>query len=89
MNKFLIIGLLFISGCTHTVPVTAIFPEAPEILKEECPVLFTLPENAKLSDILRTDVKNMTLYHECKLKSAQWKQWYDAQRTLFNKATKR
>lgn len=89
MKQTLVLAcVLLLSGCATTaVPVTAKFPNAPEALVEDCPPLNTLPEGAKLSDLMRTDVKNMVQYHECSRKIKGWVEWYNQQKQIFEQAT--
>lgn len=89
MKKLLIIPIIALAGCTTTaVPVAPKFPNAPELLLEDCPPLNTLPEGAKLSDLMRTDVKNMVQYHECSRKNKAWVEWFNEQKKIFEQATK-
>jgi hypothetical protein len=88
MRHLLLVSILLLSGCATTaVPVTVKFPTAPETLIEDCPPLNTLPEGAKLSDLMRTDVKNMVQYHECSRKNKGWVEWYNQQKQIFEQAT--
>jgi hypothetical protein len=70
------------------VPLTTKFPELPEELNTDCSRLNTLPQDAKLSDVMRTDVKNMVKYQECRLKVKAWNQWYRDQKKNYENATK-
>ena len=89
MKQLIIIPLIALAGCTTTaVPVAPKFPTAPELLIEDCPTLNTLPEGAKLSDLMRTDVKNMVQYHECSRKHKAWVEWFNEQKKIFEQATK-
>lgn len=89
MKKLLLLPCVLLAGCASVaVPVAPKFPTAPEMLIEDCPALHTLPEGAKLSDLMRTDVKNMVQYHECSRKNKAWVEWYKTQKELFEQATK-
>ncbi len=89
MKKLILIPCFILAGCaTTSVPVVPKFPTAPDTLLEDCPALQTLPEGAKLSDLMRTDVKNMVQYHECSRKNKAWKEWFNTQKQLFEQATK-
>ena len=89
MKRLLLLPCVLLAGCATTaVPVAPKFPTAPEMLIEDCPPLQTLPEGAKLSDLMRTDVKNMVQYHECSRKNKAWVEWYKTQKQLFEQATK-
>lgn len=91
MKKLLILPLILVlSGCVHkAVPITPKFPTAPELLLEKCPSLNTLPDDAKLSDLMRTDIKNMVQYHECSHKNKAWVEWYTEQKAIFEAASKK
>jgi hypothetical protein len=89
MKKLIFIPCFILAGCATTaVPVAPKFPTAPDTLIEDCPALQTLPEGAKLSDLMRTDVKNMVQYHECSRKNKAWVEWFKTQKQLFEQATK-
>ena len=91
MKKLLVLLLILgLSGCAITaVPITPKFPIAPELLLEKCPALNSLPNDAKLSDLMRTDIKNMMQYHECSRKNKAWVEWYTEQKAIFETASKK
>jgi hypothetical protein len=63
------VALVGLAGCTTTVPVTAKFPEAPEILLVECDKLDKIgKDKVYFSDFLKTVVGNYGKYHNCKKK---------------------
>ena len=80
--KYLLI-LFMLVGCSTTVPVTAKFPEVPERLKQKCPQLEKLENEAKLSDISKTVTINYTTYYECAVKNDAWIEWYEIQKQIF------
>ena len=87
--KYLILffALLF-SGCSTTVPVTAKFPDAPEVLKEKCPELKIIEgENVSIVDITKTTTMNYTTYYECATKVENWIEWYNDQKKIFDKVS--
>lgn len=85
MNKFLACCAIFLAGCT-TVPVMPTFPEAPDILLENCPALLRLEQGSKLSDLLIVVTENYIRYHECAIKQKAWTEWYTQQKKIFEEA---
>ena len=87
MNIFkyfiLVIFSVILTACSTTVPVTAKFPDVPEILLNKCPQLEKLIEDAKLSDISKTVAINYTTYYECAVKNDAWVEWYRIQKHIF------
>lgn len=92
MNKlllFCVTGLL-LSGCAVTVPVTAKFPEAPEILLVECDKLDKIgKEKVYFSEFLTTVVGNYNKYHICAAQNDAWKEWYIKQKEIFDKVSEK
>ena len=82
MNK-LLLSLLFLTGCSTTVPVVMKFPNAPVILTEPCADLIKLNDEANLSDVAKTVTGNYNLYHECSLKVDGWIEWHKSQKEIF------
>ena len=87
--RYLIISLLLcLTACSTTVPVTAKFPDVPDILKEKCPQLKTIDgENVSIIDIAKTTTLNYTTYYECSIKVDNWIEWYNDQKKIFNKVS--
>ena len=84
MNKLILILIIVLGGCT--VPVVRDFPQAPDILKEECPNLELVPAGTtKQSDLLITVTDNYALYNDCQIKMRGWIDWYNTQKVIFNK----
>ena len=82
--KYLIISLLLcLTGCSTTVPVTAKFPESSNILKQQCPPLQKLKDDAKLSEVANTVTFNYSTYYECSVKVDGWIEWYQVQKQIF------
>jgi hypothetical protein len=56
----------------------------PEELKVPCEELALVPKNTeKLSQVLDTVTTNYSKYHECKLKTETWIDWYKEQQKNF------
>lgn len=86
MKKILfILPLLFLVGCSVTVPVKQKFPEVPSELVTPCPELQQVKPTEKLSDVLQVVTKNYSQYHECQIKVDAWIQWYNSQKQIYNK----
>ena len=83
MKYFIISLLLCLTGCSTTVPVTAKFPDASNVLKQQCPPLAKLKDDAKLSDIATTVTINYSTYYECAIKVDGWIEWYEVQKITF------
>jgi hypothetical protein len=60
------------------------FPEVPANLKEACPDLKQTDPTDKLSDVLKVVVDNYGQYHECRIKSDAWIEWYNSQKQIFD-----
>ena len=74
---------LLATGCT-TVPVTAKFPEIPEIIIQACPNLKQIEtETAPLSEISKTITQKYTTYYECAVKVDAFTKWYQTQKAIF------
>ena len=83
MKNYLLILVLFLSGCSTTVPVTAKFPTLPEELNVMCPPLKQIPNDAKLSDITKTILDNYQLYHICSTNNDTLLEWITTQKKIF------
>lgn len=82
--KVLIISLLLLlTGCSTVVPVTQKFPQAPEILLQQCPPLKELQQDASLIDLTKVVVENYTKYYECSVLVEGWQDWYRKQREIY------
>lgn len=84
----LLIPVLFMIGCSTSVPVKRSFPNVPAELMESCPDLKQTQETTKLSEVLKVVVQNYSQYHECKIKNDSWKEWYNTQKQIFEEANK-
>jgi len=84
MKKIIFIFSLFLVGCSTTVPVTVKFPDVPPALLEACPELDKVPADTKqLSVTAEVVIKNYSKYHGCKGKVADWQEWYNAQKQIY------
>jgi hypothetical protein len=81
--KYWLVLLLFLTGCSTVVPVTAKFPKVSERLLIQCPQLEKLENDAKLSDVAKTVTLNYTTYYECVIKNDAWIEWYQIQKEIF------
>jgi hypothetical protein len=88
MKKLIILSAFILTGCSTAVPVTAKFPEVPEILTNKCPPLKQLKDDSKLSEISKTVVDNYTSYYECAAIVQNWNDWYQIQKNIYEKAGK-
>lgn len=75
--------LVFLEGCSTTVPVARKFPEMPSKLLEKCPNLEKLKDEAKLSDVAKIVTNNYSQYYECAVKHDAMVEWYHVQKQLF------
>jgi hypothetical protein len=82
--KYLILALM-LTGCSTTVPVKVSFPEAPSTLLEQCADLKKLDDGAKLSDITKSVSLNYVTYYQCAAKNNAWIEWYQTQKSIFEK----
>jgi hypothetical protein len=80
--KYLLLSLLFLTGCSTTVPVVAKFPDAPASMGK-CGELTQLNTDAKLSDVALTVTSNYSIYYECSVKNDAWVEWYQKQKSIF------
>ena len=80
---FIILAFL-ITACSTTVPVTANFPSAPEMLFEKCPELKTIEgEKVSIIDFTKVVTENYTIYYQCAEKNEGWIEWYQQQKKIF------
>ena len=81
--------VIWLTGCSTTVGVTAKFPDSPSSKSlERCPDLQMLQDKAQLSDVADTVNVNYSTYYQCAVKSDQWIEWYQIQKKIFENATK-
>lgn len=83
MKKLLpLIIIILLVGCSST-PVKRNFPQVPKELLQACPDLKQTNSTEKLSEVLKTVVDNYGQYHECKIKTETWIEWYNTQKNIF------
>ena len=83
MKYLIFLFVLGLSACT-TVPVTAKFPQAPELLMAKCPELKTIVgEKVTIVDFTRTVTENYTTYYECAARAEAWQEWYTRQKQIW------
>ena len=84
MRNLLLAGLLLLTGCATSVPVTMSFPQLPAALTSPCDRLEPLAVDKKeLSDLLTNTNDNYAKAKECHAKATAWQEWYDTQRKIF------
>ena len=81
--KFALLLVVLLTGCSTAVPVVMKFPEPPKFVREACPRLEMLKDDAKLSDVSKTITVNYTTYYECAVKNDAWIEWYQIQKQIF------
>jgi len=81
--KYSLLALLFLFGCSTSIPIRPTFPEPSTDMMLSCSPLNKLEKDSKLSDVARTVTLNYTLYHECSIKNDAWIEWYKAQKKIF------
>ena len=86
----LLIPLFLFAECTDDgVPISVKFPGVPKELMEVCPDLALVdPTTDKLSDVMIVVSKNYSSYYECKIKIDNWIEWYNTQKSIFDKIGK-
>ena len=83
MKYLIAVLVLGLSACT-TVPVTAEFPQAPDVLMAKCPELKTIAgEKVTIVDFTRTVTQNYTTYYECAARTEAWQEWYTRQKQIW------
>ena len=86
MKKTLILlSIVMLAGCSTVVPVKQKFPEVPQELLKPCPDLKEVDPTTHLSDVLRVVTENYSQYHECRITTDTWIEWYNTQKSIFNK----
>jgi hypothetical protein len=82
MKTFILFFAIFLAGCTTVVPVKRNFPDAPQVLLEDCKELQLMVGNS-ITDMLRTVVENYRLHYECANKVDGWRDWHREQKRIF------
>ena len=87
--KYILIPILAVlAGCSTTVPVNTKFPDAPKRLFQPCPQLSTVKDDVKLSELTNTVTANYQTYYGCANTVDGWIEWYNIQKSIFDKASK-
>lgn len=81
--KYTLLVLLLLTGCSTTVPVTQKFPQAPEMLFQQCQQLKEVSKDASLVDLTKIVVENYTQYYQCSVLVEGWQQWYKTQQQIY------
>jgi hypothetical protein len=85
--KYLLAIIVLLSGCASfdtSIPITPKFPDVPKELLEKCSKLNLIDdETVTLSSVIKTTVKNYSLYHECAAKQELWTEWYNSQKGIY------
>ena len=80
---FLVLLVVFITGCKEDAHVIPSWPDVPKELLEACPDLKTIdPKNDKLSQILDVVTDNYKEYYDCKDKVDDWIKWYNGNKKI-------
>ena len=75
---------IMLTGCLST-PVKRTFPEVPKELLEACPDLITVSDGTtQLSEVMKVVTTNYSQYHECRIKTDLWIEWYKTQKSIFD-----
>ena len=77
-----LIILLFLCGCSTSVPVKRTFPDPPNDLVY-APALDSLSYGSKMSDLLKNSTQNYSRYYITKAKYDAWVKWYIEQKSLY------
>ena len=87
--KYIFIALLFLAGCSTTVPVQKKFPNATPELMKKCESLKKIEGNkVAITDMLKVIVHNYSLYYECSTKVDGWQEWYSEQKKIHEDSAK-
>lgn len=84
MKSIILLISVLLTACAGTVPVQRNFPEVPVELMAACPSLKTVEGTDKLSKVLDVVTDNYALYHECRVKTDAWIDWYKTQKQIFD-----
>lgn len=84
MKKFVIIGMICLTGCT--VPVKQEFPKVPNTLMEKPVQLESIPDNSSFSNMLDVMLNNYSSYYVISERLIAWQEWYKQQKEIFEKA---
>jgi hypothetical protein len=82
-NLIIILSAALLTAC-GTVPVQRNFPDVPAELMTTCPSLKTVEGTDKLSKVIEVVADNYAQYHECRVKTDAWIDWYTTQKKIFD-----
>lgn len=97
----LIIGVLFLSGCSlfhpkvvHVPVDPPKWPSASEELMKKCEALKELKpvkegELVRFNDLLNNLVENYTIHYKCSLKNDKWQEWYKLEKSNYEGAVEK
>lgn len=83
MKLYIALCSLALCGCSTVVPVTQKFPDAPQVLLEQCKPLKEVASESSIVDLTKVVVENYTLYYQCSNLVDGWQQWYKTQQQIF------
>jgi hypothetical protein len=87
MKLAIVCFALFLTACSTTVPVKQKFPEAPDVLMQQCEQLKTVAEDkGTLREFLKIVIENYSLHYQCAGKVQGWQDWYIEQKRIFEGA---
>lgn len=81
--KSIILVTILLSGCSTVVPVTQKFPQAPDILLQQCEPLKQVNKDASLVDLTKVVVENYSQYYQCSALVQGWHDWYKTQQQIY------
>ena len=81
--KYIVLILLLLTGCSTTVPVTQKFPQAPDVLMQQCEQLKEVAKEASLVDLTKVVVENYTKHYQCSVLVQGWQEWYKTQQNIY------
>lgn len=81
--KYIALILLLLTGCSTTVPVTQKFPQAPDVLMQQCEQLKEVAKEASLVDLTKVVVENYTKHYQCSVLVHGWQEWYKTQQNIY------
>jgi hypothetical protein len=79
-----LILVVFLVGCSTSVPVKQKFPDVPKSLVEKCESLKKVEgDRVAITEMLKVVVQNYGMYYECAAKVDGWNDWYLEQRRIY------
>lgn len=84
MKYISLILVMFLVGCSTTVPVSQKFPGVPKALVEKCESLKKVEgDRVAITEMLKVVVQNYGMYYECAAKVDGWNEWYIEQKRIY------